>query len=70
MSRGRFRHNASRRRAYRARTHEYHERQTRATREARTWWSEAWSPLAGEADGTSDLGPTWGTRLNHRPQPA
>jgi len=65
MSRGRTRHQGSRRRAYNVRQREVRERRLRTAREDETWSYDG--PAAVEQDSTSDQpSPAWTLRLPGR----
>lgn len=65
MSRGRPRHQASRRRAYHARQREARERHTRTSREDELWMTVD-QGMSTEPDSDSDAGSWVGLRLSSR----
>lgn len=59
MSRGRPRHQASRRRTYSARQREVRERQARAAREERSWEVGPIVPIEVDDETDADIAPGW-----------
>jgi hypothetical protein len=65
MSRGRSRHQSSRRRAYHGRQRDTRERQVRAARDEQSWLAVETGPVA-ETDSESDASAWFGLRLAAR----